>query len=97
MWNVPSRLLTTERDENGALIWVLGDTQGDRVVFNRDGRTTIGPVRYRVVTLRNPHSPVDTEGNSQGVFAMSPSVYALASQVTRTHRARSAQASRLGT
>jgi len=61
---------------------VLGDTQGsERVVFDRDGRATIGPVRYRVVVLRNPHSPVDVDGNSQGVFAMSPSVFGLARQI----------------
>jgi hypothetical protein len=81
MWNVPSRLLTTERDDRGALVWVLGDTHGDRVVFDRDGRATLGPVRYRLVVLRNPHSPVDTEGQSQGVFAMSPAVFALAGQI----------------
>jgi hypothetical protein len=82
MWNVPSRLLSTERDARGALCWVLGDTQGgDSLRFDRDGRVAIGPVVYRIVTLRNPHSPVDAEGNSQGVFAMSPSVYALAAQV----------------
>jgi hypothetical protein len=81
MWNVPSRLLSTERDERGALCWVLGDTQGDRVVFDRDGRATLGPVRYRLVALRNPHSAVDEEGHSLGVFAMSPSAFALASQI----------------
>jgi hypothetical protein len=81
MWNVPSRVLTTERDDRGALCWVLGDTHGDRVVFDRDGRATLGPVRYRLVALRNPHSPVDEEGRSLGVFAMSPSVFALASQI----------------
>jgi phage portal protein BeeE len=63
------------------LVWVLGDTDGDAVVFDRDGRATLGPVRYRIVVLRNPHSPVDTEGRSLGVFAMSPGTYRLAAQV----------------
>jgi hypothetical protein len=79
--NVPSRLLSTERDDRGALVWVLGDDSGERVVFDRDGRATLGPVRYRLVVLRNPHSPVDTEGRSQGVFAMAPGVFNLATQV----------------
>lgn len=84
MWNVPSRLLSTERDQAGALVWVLGETgaqNSERVVFDRDGRATIGPVRYRIVVLRNPHSQVDQEGRSLGVFAMSPSVFALAGQI----------------
>jgi hypothetical protein len=80
MWNVPSRLLSTTR-ETGPLCWKLGDSQGDAITFDRDGRVDIGPVRYRLVVLRNPHSPVDVEGNSLGVFAMSPSVFALAGQV----------------
>jgi phage portal protein BeeE len=82
MWNVPSSLLSTERDDRGALCWVLGDSQGsERVIFDRDGRAQVGPVRYRLVVLRNPHSPVDADGNSQGVFAMSPGVYGLAAQI----------------
>ena len=84
MWNIPSRLLTTERDDRGALVWVLGESgaqDSERVVFDRDGRASIGAVRYRVVVLRNPHSPVDQEGRSSGVFAMSPSVFGLAGQI----------------
>lgn len=82
MWNIPSALLSTERDDRGALCWVLGDTQGsERVVFDRDGRAQIGAVRYRVVVLRNPHSPVDVDGHSLGVFAMSPGVFGLAGQI----------------
>jgi HK97 family phage portal protein len=82
MWNISRGLLSTERDDRGALCWVLGDTQGsERVVFDRDGRATIGPVRYRMVVLRNPHSAVDVDGNSLGVFAMSPTVFGLAGQI----------------
>ena len=82
MWNISRGLLSTERDDRGALCWVLGEANGtERVVFDRDGRATIGPVRYRVVVLRNPHSPVDVDGNSQGVFAMAPGVFGLAGQI----------------
>lgn len=81
MWNIPSNLLSTTRDERGALCWKLGDTQGDAITFDRDGRAQVGPVRYRLVVLRNPHSPVAVDGTSLGVFAMSPSVFALAHQV----------------
>lgn len=78
MWNVPSRLLTTERDSGDALVWSLADPAGgDPVVFDRSGAA--GP--WRIAVLRNPHSPIDTEGHSRGVFAMSPGVFALAGQV----------------
>lgn len=86
---LPAQLLDTERNASGALVWVLGAVDGDRVtfdgddrvVFERDGRVTIGGVRYRLVVLRNPHSPVDAAGRSRGVFAMHPGAFRLAGQV----------------
>lgn len=77
---VPSWALATERDDFGALCWTLGDND-ERVVFDRDGYADIGPVRYRLVVLRNPHSPIDTEGRSQGAFAMSPDAFGLGAQL----------------
>jgi hypothetical protein len=77
---VPSWSLSTERDSFGALCWTLGDND-ERVVFDRDGYVQLGPVRYRLLVLRNPHSPVDTEGRSQGVFAMSPDAFGLGAQL----------------
>jgi hypothetical protein len=80
---VPPRWLTAEHeggDPGAPLVWVLGDGP-DRTTFDRDGYAQIGPVRYRVVVLRNPHSPIDVEGRSLGVFELSPRVYSLASQI----------------
>lgn len=81
MWNIPSRTLTTERDSQGRLVWVLNSTDSERAVFDYSGRIELGAHTYRIVTLRNPHSPIDVDGNSQGVFAMSPGVYGLAAQI----------------
>jgi hypothetical protein len=77
------RMLDTERDAGGALHWVLGadGVYEDRAVFDRDGYLQLGPVRYRIVVLRNPHSPVDAEGHSMGVFEMSPEAFKLSGQV----------------
>jgi hypothetical protein len=80
--NVSAQMLSTERDEKGALHWVLGgDGSDDRAVFDRDGYLTLGAVTYRLVTLRNPHSPVDAEGHSMGVFEANPGAFRLAAQV----------------
>lgn len=77
--NVASGALDTTRVD-GSLRWVLGE--GDnRAVFGRDGRLTIGGVGYRLIVLRNPHSPVNKDGRSQGVFAMSPDAFGLAGQL----------------
>lgn len=81
LYNVDTRRLTTERDQGGALVWVLDDTEGNRATFDRDGEIVIGARTYRIVVLRNPHSPIDHEGDSRGVFAMSPGVYSLAAQI----------------
>lgn len=82
MRTVHPLLLTTTRDEAGALCWSLGENTGSpAAVFDRDGYLQLGPVRYRIVVLRNPHSPVDTEGMSMGVFAMSPGAFRMAGQI----------------
>lgn len=84
---VDSRALSTRRDtDSDELLWVLG-SGSDEAVFDRSGRLTFpnsytgGSLTYRLVVLRNPHSPVDAEGNSLGVFALSPRVYSLAGQI----------------
>lgn len=76
-------LLSCERStDDGSLRWVLGGTAADeRVVFDRDGYLQLGPVTYRLVTLRNPHSPVDVDGHSMGVFEANPQAFRLAGQV----------------
>lgn len=80
--NIESRLLSTERDSGGALHWALGTDSApeERAIFDRSGQITLGPVTYRIITLRNPHSPV-AEGHSMGVFEMSPSVFGMAAQI----------------
>jgi hypothetical protein len=76
------RTLYTERNRGGALCWVLDPSDGlPRVVFDVDASTTIGGIRYRLVVLRNPHSPIDGEGYSQGVFDLNPDAFQLAGQI----------------
>jgi hypothetical protein len=81
--NIDSRLLSTERDQQGALHWVLGSDGADdeRATFDRNGVLSFGDITYRLVTLRNPHSPVDSEGNSKGVFALSPGTFGMSAQI----------------
>jgi phage portal protein BeeE len=77
-------LLSTERGADGSLRWVIGsDGAGpdDRVVFDRDGYVTLGPVTYRIITLRNPHATTDLEGHTPGVFEAHPSAFRLAGQI----------------
>lgn len=75
------RMLTTTRVD-GALCWVLGAAEdAESLTFDRDGYADLGPFRYRILVLRNPHSPVDTEGMSQGVFELSPGAFRLAGQI----------------
>jgi phage portal protein BeeE len=82
MLNVDSRLLSTEKDSQGVLRWVLGADAGDeRAVFDRHGLIRFDGVTYRLVTLRNPHSAVDVEGHSAGVFEQCPEAFGLARQI----------------
>jgi HK97 family phage portal protein len=81
---VDPALLTTTRLDDGTLVWQLSAGTGqaeDDASFNRDGYLTLGGVTYRLVTLRNPHSPVDAEGHSMGVFEMNPDAFGIAGQV----------------
>lgn len=79
---VDPRFLATQLDDDGALHWVIDGGQGDPAVFDRDGFLQLGPVTYRLTVLRNPLSPVDTEGMSYGVFAMSPEAFQLGDQIS---------------
>jgi HK97 family phage portal protein len=81
--NVDSRLLSTMRDPDGPLVWVLesGGLYDGQVMFDRDGRLTLGEVTYRLVVLRNPHSPVGVDGHSAGVFELAPSAFQMAGQI----------------
>lgn len=81
---VNPRVLTTRRVD-GSLRWVIEtddpyDVDGD-AVFDRDGYLQLGGLTYRLIVLRNPHSPIDEDGISQGVFAMTPSAFRLGRQV----------------
>lgn len=81
---VDPALLSTTRDDDGTLVWMLSAGTGqqeDDVAFDRDGYVTLGAASYRLVTLRNPHSPVDTEGRSMGVFEMNPDAFGISRQV----------------
>lgn len=78
---VDPRFVTTTRGDDGVLRWSIDQGDGAPAVFDRDGFIQLGPIRYRITVLRNPHSPVDAEGLSLGVFAMSPAAFALGSQV----------------
>lgn len=75
--------LSTERAADNSLRWVLGAVQSyeDRVVFDRDGYASVGSVRYRINVLRHPGSPVDVEGGSMGVFALSPGAFDLSGKI----------------
>ena len=79
---VDPRFLSTQRDDDGGLHWVIDGGQGDPAVFDRDGFLQLGPVVYRITVLRNPLSGVDTEGMSLGVFAMSPEAFQLGNQIS---------------
>lgn len=77
------RLMDTERDEGGALHWQIADdgNGSDPVTFDRQGFLRLGAVTYRLITLRNPHSPIDENGRSMGVFAMNPAAFRVGHQI----------------
>lgn len=80
--NVDPRFLGTDRDTDGALHWVLDSGSTDPAAqFDRDGTLNLGPVEYRICVLRNPLSPVDTDGMSLGVFNLNPGAFKLAGQI----------------
>lgn len=81
---VNPRVLTTRRVD-GSLRWVIESSDPTSIdsdaVFDRDGYLSFGGITYRLIVLRNPHSPIDEDGLSRGVFAMSPSAFKLGKQV----------------
>jgi hypothetical protein len=79
---VDPRYLSTVRADDGSLRWSLDAGDGDAATFDRDGFLTLGSITYRITVMRNPLSPVDVEGMSFGVFAMSPDAFLLGDQIT---------------
>lgn len=73
-------LLFTKRDAANALCWCVG-SDAEPVMFDRDGRITLGATRYRLFVLRNPHATVDDEGHCPGVFEMHPQTFKLSRQI----------------
>lgn len=83
---VHPRCLATRRvfADNGMsyTVWVIpADDVYPEVVFDRAGYVSIGGVTWRLVVLRNPHSPITDEGLSRGVFELCPSAFGFAAQV----------------
>lgn len=80
--NVDPRFLSTKRDDAGALHWTLesGSTE-PAAIFDREGVLDFGAIEYRICVLRNPLSPVDPDGISQGVFALNPDAFRLGQQI----------------
>jgi hypothetical protein len=76
------KFLGTVRNDSGTLVWALNPGGGpDEVLFDRDGYTDVGGTTYRIAVLRNPLSPVDEDGLSRGVFAMSPGTFRFGSEL----------------
>lgn len=83
-------VLGTKRTSAGRLVWCLDETNNaPEIVFDEgprpgepgDGYAQVGPVRYKITVLRNPHSPVTADGRSLGVFAMNPAAFKLGRQI----------------
>lgn len=76
-------LLDTDRDSGGGLVWKITDPKdaGISAVFDRSGYLDLGGSRYRLIVLRNPHSPIDENGRSAGVFALNPHAFATGQQI----------------
>lgn len=75
-------LLSTERAGDGSLRWVIGaEGSSERLVFDRDGRVTLGTITYKLVVLRTPHATTSADGHTPGVFESHPSVFRLSRQI----------------
>jgi HK97 family phage portal protein len=75
------------RDDNGTLVWEIGGSDSsDRVRADRDGYITIGNLRWRIVVLRDPHSPIDEEGHSVSVFERHADTFGTASTIDQFTR-----------
>jgi hypothetical protein len=55
----------------------------DRVEFDRDGYLQLGGATYRIAVMRNPLSPVGSDGLSLGVFGLAPSAFETAGSVDK--------------
>jgi HK97 family phage portal protein len=77
----PGTLSTVRDSDTGVPLWTVGATDDftGQLTFDRDGFDAESGLHITV--LRNPLSSVDTEGMSQGVFAMSPSAFSLAGTI----------------
>lgn len=74
-------LVQPYRRADGSLVWRIGD--GDRYIdTDSDGRFEVGGRPYITVPLRNPHSPIDSDGRTKGVFELSPSAFSLAGKIS---------------
>lgn len=65
----------------GALRWAIHPNTDTELVADRDGWLDIGGMEYQIVVLRNPHSPIDEDGRSLGVFDLSPQAFGLERQL----------------
>lgn len=70
----------TVRGEDG-LVWAIWPGSGEEVAADRDGWIDLGGAEYQLVVLRNPHSPVDDDGRSSGVFDLNPAAFQLERQL----------------
>lgn len=83
----PTQLTTEWVDDpatgGSVLVWEIpvDDQATDPIMFDRDGGISLGPIRYQLAVLRNPHSPIDGNGRSSGVFGLNPTSFALARQI----------------
>jgi HK97 family phage portal protein len=73
-------LVEPVRDDSGVLVWRIGD-DSEGVLTDRDGRVTLGGVPWRLLVLRNPHTDVDQDGRSKGVFEQHPMTFGLATSM----------------
>jgi hypothetical protein len=69
------QFVTPVRDEEGTLVWEIASDSGTPVRSDREGYLTIGPLRWRIIPLRDPHAPIDAEGHSVGLFERHQDVF----------------------
>jgi phage portal protein BeeE len=56
-------------------MWFVGDPNTSRDPYPIDRYTGRGPDGRYLITLRNPHSPVDQWGRARGVFDLNPDTF----------------------
>lgn len=69
--------------ENGTLVWEIGDEDNaaENVRTDRNGYLRLGGPRSRVVALRDPHAPIDSEGRSVGLFERHRETFGIARSI----------------